>query len=146
MLEPRLTQQQKAKVKDRSIDCCEYCGSQEAYSPDSFSIDHIVPLHKGGTNSFNNLANACQGCNNRKYVSTTAIDPLTGEEVALYHPRRDNWLEHFVWNEDFTLLIGLTPTGRATIEKLEINRKGVVNLRKLLHERGLHPIVLPKKR
>lgn len=134
MPEPRLSSQQKAEVKKRASDCCEYCWFQEAYSPDTFSVDHIVPLHKGGTNTFNNLANVCQGCNSRKFVSTTAIDGLSGEEVVLYHPRQDKWSEHFAWHEDFTLLIGLTPTGRATIEKLEINRTGVVNLRRLLHE------------
>ena len=64
------------------------------------------------------LARACQGCNSRKYVAIEALDPVTGETVPLYHPRRDRWLEHFAWNEDDTLIIGLTPTGRTTVEKL----------------------------
>ena len=103
-------------------------------------MEHITPRSKGGTNDSDNLANACQGCNNHKFVSTEAVDPLTGEFVPLYHPRRDHWLDHFGWDEDYTLVVGLTPTGRATVEKLKLNRKGVVNLRRLLHERGLHPI------
>jgi hypothetical protein len=129
----RLSSRQKEQVKQRALDCCEYCWSQEAYSPDTFSVEHITPRAKGGRN-------ACQGCNNRKFVSTEALDPLTGEMVPLYHPRRDHWSEHFVWDEDYTIIIGLTPTGRATVEKLELNRKGVVNLRRLLHEQGLHPV------
>lgn len=140
MPEPRLSAVQKAAIKQRALDCCEYCWSQEAYSPDAFSVEHITPISKGGTNDSNNLANACQGCNNRKFISTEAIDPLTGEMAPLYHPRRDRWSEHFVWDEDYTLVVGLTPAGRATVEKLELNRKGVTNLRQLLHERGLHPI------
>lgn len=88
-----------------------------------------------------NLANACQGCNNRKFVSTEAIDLLTGQIAPLYHPRQHDWAEHFAWNEDCTVLLPLTPIGRATIEKLELNRKGVVNLRRLLYEKGLHPLV-----
>ncbi|MCI0552101.1 MAG: HNH endonuclease, partial [Anaerolineae bacterium] len=48
----------------------------------------------------------------------------------------------FTWNEDCTLMIGLSPTGRATIEALELNRKGIVNLRRVLHERGLHPVAV----
>lgn len=139
--ESHISSQQKAEVKQRARYCCEYCYSQENYSPDTFSVEHIIPLVKGGTNLSDNLANACQGCNNHKFVSIAAIDPLTGEIVPLYHPRQQDWTVHFAWNEDYTLLLGLTPTGRATIEKLELNRKGVVNLRRLLHAKGLHPLV-----
>lgn len=86
-----------------------------------------------------NLALACQGCNNRKYTSVEAIDPVSGQMVPLYHPRQDQWEEHFGWNEDFSLIVGLTATGRATIEKLQINREGVVNLRRVLHFVDEHP-------
>ena len=140
MPEPRVSAQHKAEVKQRARNCCEYCGSQEEYSPDTFSVEHIIPLTKAGTNAADNLANACQRCNNHKYVSIEAIDPLTGEIVSLYHPRQNRWSDHFAWNEDYTFMVGLTPTGRATVAKLELNRKGVVNLRRLLHAWGLHPI------
>jgi hypothetical protein len=36
-----------------------------------------------------------------------------------------------------------TPTGRATIETLFLNREGVVNLRQLLYPIGKHPPPLP---
>lgn len=140
MPRPRLRAHQKAAVKRKAQECCEYCGTQEAYSPDTFSIEHILPRAKGGTNDFTNLANACQGCNNRKYTHTETVDPLTGVLVPLYHPRQDKWAEHFTWNEDYTRMIGLSPTGRATIAALELNRKGVVNLRRVLHALGLHPL------
>lgn len=45
-----------------------------------------------------------------------------------------------MWSDDETLIIGLTPIGRATIVKLELNREGVVNLRELLHAIGKHPV------
>lgn len=41
--------------------------------------------------------------------------------------------------EKYTLVIGRTPTGRATVEKLQLNREGVVNLRRLLVTMGQHP-------
>jgi hypothetical protein len=59
--------------------------------------------------------------------------------VPLYHPRRHRWEDHFGWSEDFTRIIGLTPTGRATVEALLLNRSGVVNLRRLLYQHGAHP-------
>jgi hypothetical protein len=43
------------------------------------------------------------------------------------------------WNEDCTRLLGLTPVGRATIVKLQLNRLGVVNLRRVLRGIGEHP-------
>jgi len=57
----------------------------------------------------------------------------------LFHPREQSWDEHFAWNEDFTLILGLTPTGRATIEALHLNRSGLVNLRRVLYAIGEHP-------
>jgi hypothetical protein len=47
--------------------------------------------------------------------------------------------KHFAWSVHSTMIIGLTPTGRATVEALRMNRKGVVNLRRVLFAMGEHP-------
>ncbi len=129
----------KERVAQRAHRCCEYCKSRADYSPDTFSIEHIVPRVRGGGNELSNLALSCQGCNNRKFISIGAEDPITGQRVGLFHPRQDRWDDHFTWNEDYSLIIGLTQKGRATVEKLDLNRSGVVNLRQLLTAVGLHP-------
>jgi hypothetical protein len=59
--------------------------------------------------------------------------------VALYHPRQHTWEEHFNWNEDYSLLVGISPTGRASVELLQLNRDSVVNLRRVLFIMGEHP-------
>jgi hypothetical protein len=64
---------------------------------------------------------------------------LSGQRVPLFHPRRNRWHEHFEWSADLTLMIGLTPTGRATIAAMDLNRFGVVNLRRLLLLINEHP-------
>lgn len=46
---------------------------------------------------------------------------------------------YFGWNEDFTQMIGLTPTGRATVETLKLNRAGLMNMRQVLCMAGKHP-------
>jgi hypothetical protein len=51
----------------------------------------------------------------------------------------DAWNDHFAWNEDFTLLAGLTPKGRATIDLLKMNRPNLVNFRKALLAYQVHP-------
>ena len=136
----RITAGTRRVVRNSAGNCCEYCHSPEPFSPSSFSIEHIDPRSQGGDDDVKNLALSCQECNNRKYVSTSARDPLSGEIVFLFHPRRNIWSDHFVWNDDFTVLLGLTKTGRATIEKLQLNRKSLVNLRRILHQSRLHPV------
>jgi len=104
-----------------------------------FSIEHILPGSKRGPTDLDNLALACQGCNNHKYNKTHAPDPVTGDRVPLYHPRQQRWHDHFSWNHDYTLVVGLTPTGRATAAALQLNRPGLVNLRRILYAASEHP-------
>jgi hypothetical protein len=82
---------------------------------------------------------SCQGCNNRKYTALEATDPVTGASVSLFHPRLNACSDHFIWSADTTTMIGLTAIGRATVVRLELNRAGMVNLRRALVAAGVHP-------
>lgn len=135
----RVTAQQHRTVIARAKQCCEYCYSQAAFSTESFSVEHIIPRNKGGQSILENLALSCQGCNNFKHIKTEGFDPISEEIVSLFHPRRKIWREHFAWNDDYTLVIGVTPTGRATVKELKLNRTGVVNLRRVLFAMSEHP-------
>jgi 5-methylcytosine-specific restriction endonuclease McrA len=126
-------------VKERALGYCEYCVCSESHSTQSHSNEHITPEVAGGLSTEENLALACQGCNNKKYDKTHAIDPVSKELVPIFHPRKDSWHEHFAWSPDCLTPIGMTPIGRATIEALDLNRAGVVNLRRMLFRDGLHP-------
>lgn len=142
MPEPRISTSERARVAEHAKGCCEYCQSQEQYSPDPFSVEHIIPLSKGGTNTLDNLAFAGQGCNNRKYTSIQAFDPVSQSSVPIYHPRQHSRAEHFAWSDNGVILLGLSPIGRAAVEKLQLNRSGLVKLRRILIEAGEHPPVL----
>lgn len=72
----------RQQVRDRAKCCCEYCWSQENFSPTPFSIEHIIPICKGGTDTLENLAWSCQGCNNHKYTYTQVRDPVTQKKCA----------------------------------------------------------------
>jgi hypothetical protein len=48
------------------------------------------------------------------------VDPHTGEQIALFDPRRDAWRLHFRW--DGVRVVGITPTGRTTVMALHMNR------------------------
>jgi hypothetical protein len=134
-----ISAQDRTVVAERARYCCEYCLSQLKFSIDSFSVEHIIPRSRGGSDDLSNLALACQGCNNAKYVATEGIDPLSGQVTPLFHPRQHTWSEHFAWSHDFSLIHGQTPTGRATVDKLQLNRPGIVNLRRVLRDAGAHP-------
>ncbi len=126
-------------VTDRARDCCEYCRTQARYSSDSLTVDHITPRSTGGPTTIDNLALCCHGCNQHKSKRTSALDPVTGSLVPLFHPREQTWDEHFAWSDDFTLMLGSTPSGRGTIAALQLNRPGLVNLRRVLYAIGEHP-------
>ena len=139
MPENRVTAQQKKAVVERARGCCEYCRSQARFAIQPFSVEHVIPKSRDGQNTLDNLALACQGCNNHKYTKTEGRDPVTDDIVPLYHPRQQRWRDHFAWDDSFTLIIGLTPIGRATVEALRLNREGLVNLRQILYAVGEHP-------
>ncbi len=105
-------------ITERARGCCEYCQSQKIFATQSLSIEHIIPTSKNGTTTDDNLALACQGCNNFKYTKIQDVDPITLEVTNLYHPRQQKWENHFTWDEDYSKIIGLTSTGRATVEAL----------------------------
>jgi hypothetical protein len=126
-------------VAARARGYCEYCLCSEDFATQSFTVEHIQPRQAGGETILENLAWSCFGCNGHKHTKTQAVDPETGENSPLYHPRQQAWSEHFSWSDDFTEIVGKTAEGRATVEALRLNRFGVVNLRRLMRSSNLHP-------
>ena len=84
-------------------------------------IEHVIPKAKGGSDSEENLWLSCPICNRHKADRTHAIDRESGAQVALFHPRHQSWVEHFRWCKDGLRIIGLTPTGRATVDALHLD-------------------------
>lgn len=139
MKRKRPTAQQKRDVFGRANHLCEYCLIPDAYVPQTLSIEHIVPIVRGGTTTLDNLALSCAGCNGHKYDKVAGTDPITGIQCPLYNPRIHDWDAHFSWSDDMLHLLGASEIGRATIATLKLNRQRVVNLRRLLMLAELHP-------
>ena len=57
--------------------------------------------------------------------------------MRLFHPRKDRWKAHFVW--DGPILVGRTRSARATIAVREIIRPEFVALREVLIGEGSFP-------
>jgi hypothetical protein len=110
---------------------CEYCRTPQVVTAQSFHVDHIIPRAQGGTSSLENLCYACPRCNLLKGDRVTGVDPRTGREVPLFHPRHDLWQVHFRWNPTFRHIIGRTATGRATVAVLQLNASSLVRAREM---------------
>ena len=122
---------------------CEYCAALERISPNRFEVEHIVPRALGGLDELPNLALSCAACNRRKSQATEGLDPA-GEALAvtpLFDPRRDDWRVHFevVPGADGLVILGRTPTGRATVARLAMNDAHAVRARAYWFLLGLFP-------
>lgn len=126
----------KRLVYTRANGCCEYCQTCEANSGQAMHVEHINPAAQ---NTTDNLCLSCANCNLSKAKAITAIDPETGDEVALFNPRAQTWEDHFEWIESGLRLLGLTPIGRATIIRLKINQDRVLIARRRWIAGGFHP-------
>ncbi|XWK86061.1 MAG: HNH endonuclease [Phormidium sp.] len=127
------------QVRQRANYLCEYCHASEQWQYVRFTVDHVIPLSKGGLNSIENLALACFHCNRQKSDKIAAIEEQSGAEVPLFNPRSDSWREHFIWSADGLSIIGLTAIGRATVVALAFNRERIINIRVADQEIGRHP-------
>ncbi len=102
-------------------------------------IEHILPRARGGLTAEENLWLACSACNNYKGDRVNAQDPKTDLRARLFNPRFQVWEEHFAWNVAGTRILGRTPTGRATIVALKLNRPLLVRARTGWVTAGWHP-------
>ena len=64
--------------------------------------------------------------------------------MRLFNPRKDRWFEHFIWSADGYTISGITPIGRATIDRLDLNDDfhddgSIQRARRLWIRGGWHP-------
>lgn len=124
-------------VADRARHRCEYCWLHEddAYFP--HQVDHIISRKHGGLSETGNLAYACFRCNTWKGTDIASLVPRTGELVALFNPRRDQWSDRFELRG--FVIEPLTPRGEVTARLLRLNLDKRVAERRLLMELGRFP-------
>ena len=64
------------EVFDKSGGRCWYCGielmieSRNQLTPQTYCIDHVMPINKGGKHEMSNLVACCWTCNNLKRTYT----------------------------------------------------------------------------
>ena len=60
--------------------------------------------------------------------------------MPLFNPRLERWTDHFQWTENYTQIIGVTATGRATVAVLQLNRSLLIKARMRWRMMGWLPI------
>ena len=128
-------------VAERAARRCEYCLLHEDDSFTPHQIDHIISRKHGGDSSPDNLAFACIRCNAWKGSDIAAIGLAPARIVSLFHPRRDQWSDHFRLEQGE--IVPLTDTGAATVRLLRFNSFGRVTERQVLTRCARYPRCQP---
>ncbi len=121
----------RRQIRDQFANCCAYCLTTESLSVVIFEIDHIIPRSGGGETELQNLCLACPTCNRYKADRQQVVSGPGGQTATLFHPQSQLWSDHFIWSENATEIIALTPTGQVTIDTFRMNRLELMRLRRL---------------
>jgi 5-methylcytosine-specific restriction endonuclease McrA len=70
----------------RDSHTCQYC--YEKFSEKRLTVDHVIPLSKGGRHEWTNVVTACSTCNNRKGDKS----PEKANLRLLNRPEKPRWL------------------------------------------------------
>ena len=63
----------RREVFQRDRYTCQYCGVRGK----DLTIDHVIPRHRGGKHTWDNLVSACRSCNHRKGGKTLEEAKMT---------------------------------------------------------------------
>jgi hypothetical protein len=127
----------RRQVIERAANCCEYCRLNRSDHILPFEIDHIVAEKHGGNTDFDNLCLSCFDCNKAKGSDIASADPVTGKATFLFHPRSQDWHEHFRLNG--AIIEPFSPEGRVTLRVLQLNEAARVKERSFLLRLGRYP-------
>jgi len=118
---------------------CEYCHAPEVVFNFPFEVEHIIPISLAGADIETNRALSCRSCNLWKAAHLDGLDPESGTEVRLFHPREDHWDAHFSVEPEQGEIHGRTPIGRATVTRLRMNHPAQQAARQQWMRLGLFP-------
>lgn len=77
---------------------CQYC--RQKFSEKKLTIDHVIPLSKGGRHEWTNVVTACSACNNKKGDKSPEKANLT----LWSKPEKPRWLPNRDWELEDNLL------------------------------------------
>jgi HNH endonuclease len=124
-------------VTERAREQCEYCRFPQTASLFTFEIEHIIAEKHDGITASENLALSCPCCNRFKGSDIGSIDPQTQQLTPFFHPRLQQWSDHF--RLEGGTIVSLTPEGRVTAKILQFNLSERIREREQLISVGEYP-------
>jgi HNH endonuclease len=91
----------------------------------------------GGETTESNLCLSCFECNRHKGSDICSLDPLTGDIAPLFHPRHEQWMDHFTLGG--AVIRPLTPQARIAVRLLRLNDDKRIFERNALIDEGRYP-------
>ncbi len=132
-------------VVARAEGLCEYCLIHEEDTFFGCEVDHIVSEKHGGATEADNLAYACLFCNRHKGSDIGSILPHGGFS-RFFHPRTDQWAEHFSLAADGITIEPRTEIGVVTARILSFNTDERLLEREALRTVGRYPTAAAQQR
>jgi 5-methylcytosine-specific restriction endonuclease McrA len=85
----------RKNILRRDAHKCQYCGRSDL----TLTVDHVIPISRGGEDTWENLVCACVTCNNKKGDRTPeeALMPLRRKPMR---PNHVTFIRHFVGSLD----------------------------------------------
>ncbi len=120
----------RKQVTDRAESKCEYCKFPQALSFFTFEMEHIISEKHDGETTLGNLALACPPCNRAKGSDLGSIDPVTQKLTPFFHPRLQQWSDHFRF--EGVSIVPLTAEERVTTKILQFNSSDRISERTYL--------------
>lgn len=92
-------------IRDKGL--CQYCG--KTVSGRNLTLDHVIPISRGGSSNYNNVVLSCFKCNNTKNNKT----PEEANMPLLKKPEKPNFsfVDYFqdklnnYWHEDWNIYL-----------------------------------------
>jgi len=82
---PREVKFTRRNIYKRDKNICQYCGKK--FKTENLNIDHIIPLSRGGKNTWSNVVCSCISCNLRKGNKTLSEVGMS----LIRKPRKPTW-------------------------------------------------------
>ncbi|HVN78907.1 MAG TPA: HNH endonuclease [Terriglobia bacterium] len=85
----RVVKFSRANIYARDRHTCQYCG--QTLPSDDLTFDHVIPVSRGGTKSWENIVTACIECNRKKGGRT----PEEAGMKLVQKPHEPLWVPSF---------------------------------------------------
>jgi hypothetical protein len=85
-IEITITDKVRQSIYERDNYTCRYCGKQMEKGSRALSIDHVIPVSKGGSQNIDGIVTACKSCNQKKWQRTPTEAGMTLISLEDFNP------------------------------------------------------------